>query len=332
MDGIITLDYGSGGGKTASLISEMIEPALRNEALSELSDGAVVGGYERLVISTDSFVVNPVFFPGGDIGKLAVCGTVNDVCMAGGDPRYLTLSFIIEEGLPVPDLQRIIGSVSETARQTDVKIVTGDTKVVERGRGDGIYINTTGVGFLKTPGLSVRRLRAGDAILVSGEIGDHGTAVMLARNPNLVSADLVSDCAPVNKEALALGTLGEALRIMRDPTRGGLATTLNEFVDGTPLSVELDETKIPVRREVRMVSEMLGLDPLYAACEGRLIAVVDDALADEALKLLHENGCPNACRIGRITDDHPGKVIVRTAFGSGRIVTRLSGDQLPRIC
>ena len=333
MDSFITLDYGSGGKKTSRLIEEMLLPQLENEALAQLGDGAILPGEEKLVFSTDSFVVTPQFFPGGDIGKLSVCGTVNDIAVSGGEPKYLSLSFIIEEGFPMADLEKIISSIRTTCAEVGVSVVTGDTKVVEKGRGDGIYINTAGIGFLRTPDLSPARLKNGDAILVSGEIGNHGTAVMLARNENLVQAEIVSDCAPLHKEALALGSLGDALRVMRDPTRGGLATTLNEFVEGTPHGIELTEEDIPVAPSVAMACEILGLDPLYCACEGRLIAAVAPEAAEEALSILrmqpHGKG---ARRIGTVTDAYPGKVIVRTPYGSGRIAAKLSGAQLPRIC
>ena len=333
MSDLITLDYGSGGKKTDRLIREKILPVLDNEALAALGDGAVVPGAEELVFSTDSFVVTPYRFPGGDIGKLAVCGTVNDVSMAGGEPKYLSLSFILEEGFPIAELDAILASIRKTAEETGVMIVTGDTKVVERGRGDGIYINTAGIGFLRTPGLSPERLRSGDVVIVSGTVGEHGTAVMLARNEALMEADVRSDCAPLNAAALALGALGEDLHCMRDPTRGGLATTLNEFIEGTGHGIALDETAIPVSPAVGTVCEMLGLDPLYNACEGRLIAVVAPERAKEALAILQKSPhTEGAVIIGTVTDDHPGRLVLRTRFGGGRILAKLSGNQLPRIC
>ncbi len=334
MDSFITLDYGSGGKKTSALISDMIVPVLSNKALAELGDGAVIDGADRLVYSTDSFVVSPYFFPGGDIGKLSVCGTVNDISMAGGEPKYLSLAFIIEEGFPTEHLQRIIDSIRLTAERAGVQVVTGDTKVVERGRGDGIYINTSGIGFLKTPGLSPRMIREGDIVIVSGNVGDHGTAVMLARNENLVQAELKSDCAPLHKMALELGAvLGSDLRVMRDPTRGGLATTLNEFIEDGRFGIEIRESDIPVSATVNMVSEILGLDPYYSACEGRLIAVVDPGRAKEAVEILHgfDNG-REAAVIGEVTAGHPGKLVIRTPMGGGRIAAKLAGAQLPRIC
>ena len=250
MDEIITLDYGSGGKKTARLIEEQILPALDNPALRELNDGAILPGGEQLVFSTDSFVVDPIFFPGGDIGKLAVCGTVNDIAMCGGEPKYLSCSFILEEGLPLSDLEKIIASLRAACEKAGVQVVTGDTKVVEKGRGDKIYINTAGIGVLKYPGLSPRNIRPGDAVLVSGTLGDHGTAVMLSRS-GMLQGELSSDCAPLNGLAGALLEGCRSVRVLRDPTRGGVATTLVEFVEGTALGVELEENRVPVRPAVQ---------------------------------------------------------------------------------
>jgi hydrogenase expression/formation protein HypE len=332
MDEIITLDYGSGGKKTARLIEQYIVPALENPALSELGDGAILPGGEKLVFSTDSFVVSPRFFPGGDIGKLSVCGTVNDVAMCGGEPKYLSCSFIIEEGLPLGELERIIASMAEAARKAGVQIVTGDTKVVEKGRGDGIYINTAGVGVLKYPGLTPKAIRAGDAVLVSGTVGDHGTTVMLARH-GMAQGELQSDCAALNGLAAALLTAVPETRVLRDPTRGGVATTLNEFIEGTPLGIELEEKAVPVRPAVQAACELLGLDPLYCANEGKLLAVVPEERAEAALAALRSlpEG-ENAARIGRVTADFPGKLVIRTPLGGRRILQKLSGAQLPRIC
>lgn len=333
MESVITLDHGSGGQKTSQLIQEIILPHLKNDALDCLGDGAVISGGEQLVFSTDSFVVTPYFFPGGDIGKLAVCGTVNDVSMSGGEPKYLSLSLVIEEGLRVSDLERIIRSVAETAKQAGVQVVTGDTKVVEKGKGDGIYINTSGIGVLRTPGLSSANIRPGDKVLLSGTAGDHGAAIMLARHAQLVQGEIFSDCALLNEPALALGKLGSALRIMRDPTRGGVATALCEFAGDSGLSVELDEASIPVSPAVESACELLGLDQLYCACEGKLLAVVAPERAQEALEILRSFPVGrDAAEIGVVTDRYPGRVVVRTAFGGSRIVSKLSGAQLPRIC
>lgn len=333
MQEVITLDYGSGGKKTSSLIDEIILPVLGNPALSQLGDGAVVDGCERLAFSTDSFVVDPYFFPGGDIGKLSVCGTVNDVAMAGGRPRYLSLSLIIEEGLPADDLRRIIDSVGAAAKQAGVEVVTGDTKVVERGKGDGIFINTSGIGTLVCPGLTPAAIRAGDKVLVSGTVGDHGTAVMLARDPMLAGGEIRSDCAPLNELAQKLYSLGSDLRVLRDPTRGGAATTLCEFAESSGLTIELDEGSVPVNPAVRGACDMLGLDPMYCANEGKLLAVVSAERAGEALELLqsHPLGA-RAAEIGEVTEAHGARVIMKTSFGGSRILTKLAGAQLPRIC
>lgn len=232
MDDIITLAYGSGGKKTSQLIEEIILPAFRNPELSKLGDGAVLQGNGKLVFSTDSFVITPYFFPGGDIGKLAVCGTINDLCMCGGEPKYLSLSLIIEEGFKTDDLRRIISSIEKTASECGVMIVTGDTKVVERGKGDGIYINTSGIGFMKYPGLGQERISEGDAVIVTGTMGDHGISIMAARNNLITGSELYSDCQPLHNVAAEMLKYEEKIRVMRDPTRGGLATTLNEFEIG----------------------------------------------------------------------------------------------------
>ena len=332
MDDIITLDYGSGGKKTARLIEEMILPRLDNPALRELSDGAIHPGGEELVFSTDSFVVSPRFFPGGDIGKLAVCGTVNDLAMCGGAPKFLSCSFILEEGLPMEELERIVASMAKACEQAGVRIVTGDTKVVEKGRGDGIYINTAGIGVLRFPGLSPANLRVGDAVLVSGTVGDHGTTVMLERS-GMLQGEMRSDCAALNRIALDLLETVPGVRVLRDPTRGGVATTLNEFVEGRDLGIELDEDSIPVAQPVRAACELLGLDPLYCANEGKLLAVVPEERAEQALAVLrrHEEG-RNAARIGRVSGEFPGKLVMKTPLGGRRVLQKLSGAQLPRIC
>ena len=332
MDEIISLDYGSGGKKTARLIEKLIVPRLDNPALRELGDGAIVDGGEKLVFSTDSFVVSPLFFPGGDIGKLSVCGTVNDLSMCGAEPKYLSCSFIIEEGFPFSELERIVVSMAAQCEKAGVQIVTGDTKVVEKGRGDGIYINTAGIGVLRHPGLSPGNIRPGDKVIVSGFVGDHGTAVMLARN-QMMQGDIASDCAALNGLTEAILSAAPGVRVLRDPTRGGVATTLNEFVEGTALGIELEEARIPVRPQVQAACDMLGLDPLYCANEGKLLAVVDPADADKVLAAVrsHELGV-DAAIIGEVTERYPGKLTLRTAFGGSRVLQKLSGAQLPRIC
>jgi hydrogenase expression/formation protein HypE len=332
MDELITLDYGSGGKKTSRLIEESIVPALSNPMLSELGDGAILPGGEKLVFSTDSFVVSPLFFPGGDIGKLSVCGTVNDIAMCGGEPKFLSCAFIIEEGLPRETLERVIASMAAAAKKAGVQIVTGDTKVVEKGRGDGIYINTAGIGVLKYPGLSPKAVREGDAVLVSGTVGDHGTTVMLSRS-GMAQGELQSDCAALNGLAAALLEAVPETRVLRDPTRGGVATTLNEFIEGTDLGIELEEKAVPVRPAVHSACELLGLDPLYCANEGKLLAVVPAERAEEALRVLRRfpEG-ESAARIGSVTAAYPGKLVIRTPLGGRRVLQKLTGAQLPRIC
>ena len=327
-----------------SLVICGVVPAFRNETLEQLSDGAVVEG---MGFSTASFVVSPYFFPGGDIGKLSVCGTVNDIAVSGGIPKYLSLAMILEEGLPVEDLKKIVDSISRTADSLGVQVVTGDTKVVEKGKGDGIYINTAGIGRQAHGGLSEENLCEGDVVLVSGSIGNHGVAVMLARNPDFMQHTILSDCAPVCGIAKALFALKEDLRVMRDPTRGGVATTLCEFVEprhsvisgalagkgAGMLGIELDETSLPVEEDVQAACDMLGLDPLYCACEGRLLAVVAPERAEEALRIMQSvPGGENAQIIGRVSAKYPGRVVLRTAIGGTRVLTKLTGSQLPRIC
>lgn len=327
MDDIITLDYGSGGKKTSRLIENMLAPVMN---LGELGDGAVLK--DGTAFSTDSFVVNPLFFPGGNIGKLAVCGTVNDVSMCGAVPEYLSCAFIIEEGLSTETLQKVVDAMAAAAEEAGVQIVTGDTKVVEKGRGDGLYINTAGIGKIRYPGLSVKAIRPGDKVIVSGTVGDHGTAVMLARS-GMMQGEIKSDCAPLNGLCGAILESSKNVRVLRDPTRGGVATTLNEFVENTTLSIELDETLIPVRENVNAACGMLGLDPLYCANEGKLLCVVPPEDAETVLAAMraHKYGA-DAAIIGEVTGNHPGKVILKTRPGGSRILQKLAGAQLPRIC
>ncbi|MBQ9663844.1 MAG: hydrogenase expression/formation protein HypE [Oscillospiraceae bacterium] len=332
MDEIITLDYGSGGKKTSRLIEQTILPDFDNPALNALGDGALVPGSGTLAFSTDSFVVDPLFFPGGDIGKLAVCGTVNDIAMCGAEPKYLSCALIIEEGLKLETLERVLRSMRGAAQKAGVQIVTGDTKVVDRGRGDKLYINTAGIGFQKfvLPGLQA--VKPGDAVLVSGTCGDHGTAVMLARS-GMMDGDVRSDCAALNRLSEKMLASGAAIRILRDPTRGGLATTLNEFTEGQPFGIELEEEQIPVRPEVRAACDMLGLEPAYCANEGKLVCICAADDAEDLLAVMRSlpEG-ENAAWIGRVTEDANGRVVMRTGLGGRRILQKLAGAQLPRIC
>lgn len=337
MDDRITLDYGSGGAKTSELIESVLLPAFNNQALSRLGDGALLDGSRKLIFSTDSFVVSPWEFPGGDIGRLSVCGTVNDLCMAGGTPQYLSLSFILEEGFLFSDFRRIVSSIAEEVKTAGVSIVTGDTKVVEAGKGDGIYINTAGIGFQRADLPGKEGIRPGDAVLVSGSIGCHGAAVMMARS-GLLKEDspLRSDCRPLHRiSAAAIDAAADSssLRILRDPTRGGIATTLNEFTENMPFSIQLDETALPSDPAVEAACDMLGLDPLYCACEGRMLAVCAPDSADTILEAIRQiPGGENAARIGTVTEELPGKVLLKTSIGGRRILPKLTGLQLPRIC
>ncbi|MCD7837885.1 MAG: hydrogenase expression/formation protein HypE [Clostridiales bacterium] len=329
---IITLDHGGGGQRTAQLIEELLLPAYGNPALNTLGDGAILDLEGPLAFSTDSFVVSPLFFPGGDIGKLAVCGTVNDLAMCGSVPKYLSLSMVLEEGLPLADLRKIVTSVAETAKRAGVQIVTGDTKVVERGKGDGVYLNTAGIGVLRCPGLTPDAIRPGDAVILSGTMGDHGVTVMLARSGLLEGSTLRSDCQPLHQLAQAALDCG-GVRVLRDPTRGGIATTLNEFTENRPFSICLEEDALPVRASVQAACDLLGLDPLYCANEGKLLAVVAPEKAEAVLAALKSTpGGEDAALIGHVSERHPGRVLLRTGLGGSRILTRLSGTQLPRIC
>jgi hydrogenase expression/formation protein HypE len=331
----ITMAHGAGGKATHTLIEAIFLNAFDNPLLAPLEDAAdlTVQG-ARVALTTDSFVVSPLFFPGGNIGDLAVNGTVNDLAVSGARPLYLTAGFILEEGFPVADLARIVESMRLAAEAAGVSVVTGDTKVVQRGKADGCYINTAGIGVIDRPGtLGVATARPGDVVLVSGPVGDHGVTVMLARGELDIEADLVSDTAPVHGLVadLLAGTSG--VRAMRDATRGGVATILNEVAKAADVAVVVDEDAVPVRAVVRGASELLGIDPLYVACEGRIVVIVDGAEADAALAALR--GHPlgrEAAVIGRVKADPPGIVLLNTAFGGTRICDLLVGDPLPRIC
>jgi hydrogenase expression/formation protein HypE len=331
----ITLAHGSGGKATQTLIEAIFLEAFRNPLLEPLEDAAelTVNG-SRLALTTDSFVVSPLFFPGGNIGDLAVNGTVNDLAVSGARPLYLTAGFILEEGFPVADLITIVDSMKAAARTAEVSIVTGDTKVVQRGKADGCYINTAGIGVIDYPGsLGVATVQPGDAVLVSGPIGEHGVTVMLARGELDIEADLVSDTAPVHDLVATLLAATPGVRAMRDATRGGVATILNEVAVAAEVAVVVDEAAVPVGPLVRGASELLGIDPLYVACEGRIVAIVDGSAADVALAAMrgHPLGS-QAALIGRVKADPPGLVLLNTVFGGTRICDMLVGDPLPRIC
>jgi hydrogenase expression/formation protein HypE len=331
----ITMSHGAGGKASQSLIEAIFLDAFRNPLLEPLEDGAsLLLGEERLALTTDSYVVSPLFFPGGNIGDLAVNGTVNDLSMTGAVPMYLTAGFILEEGFGVDDLSRIVASMAAAARAAGVQIVTGDTKVVEKGKADGCYINTAGIGLIPAAAnLGVAHARPGDVIIVSGPIGDHGVTIMLARGELEIEADLCSDTAPLNDLVASLLAATTGVRALRDATRGGIATILNEIARAADVGVLVSEDAIPVRDEVRGAAELLGIDPMYVACEGRMVVVVDASVADLALSALraHPQGA-QAAIIGRVTDQSAGIVQLKTAFGGTRIVDLLVGDPLPRIC
>ncbi len=330
----ILLAHGSGGRLAHRLIDEVVIAALGNPILDRLDDAAVLDLEGRIAFTTDSYVVSPIFFPGGDIGRLAVCGTINDLSTSGARPRYLSLSLIVEEGLPREALARVLASIQVTAEEAGVAIVTGDTKVVERGSVDRLYINTAGVGEIPAGiDLSGRNARPGDLVLLSGSIGDHGIAVMSVREGLRFGTALTSDCAPLSGLVADMIAASEKIRCLRDPTRGGLATTLNELAGQSGVRIVVEEEKIPVKEEVVAACEMLGFDPLYVANEGKLVAVVDPQDAERVLAAMHETPYgKEAAIIGRIEDGPSGRVAMRTRLGATRLVDMLVGDLLPRIC
>jgi hydrogenase expression/formation protein HypE len=335
MDNRILLAHGSGGKLSHDLVQKHIISALDNPALDKLDDSAVLEtGGGKIAYTTDSYVVSPIIFPGGNIGKLAVCGTVNDLSMSGATPRYLSLSFIIEEGLPVAEFEEIVGSIAKTAQEACVQIVTGDTKVVNQGDADKLFINTSGIGIIpEGVDISGANAKPGDSVIISGTIGDHGIAIMSKREGLNFTTTLESDCSPLNGLVRDMLEASRCINCLRDPTRGGLATTLNELAGQSGVGIELEESSIPVRDEVRGACELLGLDPLYVANEGKLIAIVDEKEADNILKAMKRNQYgKNAAVIGRVKSEHPGRVVIRTPYGSSRILDMLSGELLPRIC
>ncbi len=334
-DELITLAHGSGGKASRALVEGLFLEELGNPLLDPLGDSALLElNGSRLAFTTDSYVVKPLEFPGGDIGELAVNGTVNDLAVAGARPLVLSAGFVVEEGFEVARLRRLAASMARAAEVAGVVIATGDTKVVERGKADGLYINTAGIGLVGSGvRLGAGRVLAGDRVLVSGTLGDHGMAVMVARGELALEVELESDTAPVHELAASLLELGEALRWLRDPTRGGLATALNELARETSLAVCLEETALPLRREVVGACEILGIDPLYVANEGKLVAVVAPEAAGDALERLrsHPLGA-EAALVGEVRAEPEGLVLLDTAFGGSRIVDMLVGDPLPRIC
>ncbi len=336
----IVIGHGSGGRMTAELIQQVFTPYLSSEPLLQGNDStrlllppqAALQG--RLAVSTDSHIVSPLFFPGGDIGRLAVCGTVNDVCMSGAVPLYLTAGFILEEGLPVETLQRVLASMQAAAAEAGVQVVAGDTKVVEKGKADGLFINTAGIGWIPEGRLvGGEQARPGDAVLLSGPVGDHGIAVLAARGDLGFETSITSDAAPLNHLIAAVLAAAPHTHVLRDPTRGGLATTLNEIAQQSEVCIQLAEASIPVHTQVRAACEMLGFDPLYVANEGKLIAIVPQAEAAAALAALR--ACrygEEAVRIGEVRPTPAKRVLLKTAIGATRILDTLAGEMLPRIC
>jgi hydrogenase expression/formation protein HypE len=336
----IVMGHGGGGKLGNELVEHLFLPAFRNPALENLGDAAVLDlSFEknsgRIAMSTDSFVVQPLFFPGGNIGELAVYGTVNDLAVSGAIPKFLTAGFILEEGFPLDQLAAIVQSMAQAAATAGVQIVTGDTKVVERGHGDGVYINTAGVGQLRE-GLSVgpQRAQPGDAILVSGSIGDHGMAILSVREGLEFESPIQSDCAALNGLiANVLDAVGGQVHTMRDPTRGGLSATLNEIANSANVGMQIDETRLPVHAEVQAACELLGLDPVYVANEGKVVFFVAPEAAEQVLAILHAHPLgKEAARIGTVVAEHPRMLVARTAMGSNRVIAPQIGEQLPRIC
>ncbi|MEJ2012568.1 MAG: hydrogenase expression/formation protein HypE [Anaerolineales bacterium] len=335
-DNTVVLGHGSGGKLMHDLIAHRFYPPLANEDLLRGDDAAVLAapGGARLALSTDSHIVSPLFFPGGDIGRLAVCGTVNDLAVMGARPQWLTAGFILEEGLPMFLLEQVLDSMKSAAQEAGVQVVAGDTKVVERGKADGLFINTAGVGWIPE-GRDVGGAHAypGDAVLVTGNIGDHGIAVLGARGELQFEAEIESDVSPLNSLVEALFEACETVHTLRDPTRGGVATTLNEIAHQSGVTIRLDEDAIPVDPAVLAACEMLGFDPLYVANEGKLVVILPENDAETALDALRsEPYGQGACRIGTVEEGQAGRVLMRTAIGGTRVVDVLAGEMLPRIC
>jgi len=330
----VLLDYGSGGRASQRLISELFLGHLGNDELNRLNDAAELNMSGRIAMSTDSFTVDPIFFPGGNIGSLAVHGTVNDVAMMGAVPRYMTCGYIIEEGLPMKDLEQIVTAMGEAVKKAGVLIVTGDTKVVPKGAVDKIFINTTGVGdIIVEPAPSGDAARPGDAVLISGTIGDHGLTILGTREGLDFQARVESDSASLNHLLVKLVRELPEVHVLRDPTRGGLATTLNEITTSSKVCCELEENSLPIKPEVAGGCSILGLDPLYLANEGKFLCILPEAHAEKALEIMKADPLgKDACRIGTITEDNPGKVVLVTQLGGKRLLGMLEGEQLPRIC
>lgn len=330
----ILLGHGSGGKLSDDLIKDVFVSRLGNSTLSQLNDSAIINTSKEIAFTTDSFVVDPIFFSGGDIGKLAVCGTVNDLAVAGATPKFLSLSVILEEGFAIEDLEKVVDSISQSAREANVEIVTGDTKVVNRGKCDKIFINTAGIGEFESNYKSqISNIDVGDSILINGDIADHGLTVMLERNEMDFSGDISSDCAPLNGLINDLISSGLKIKFMRDATRGGIATVLSEIAEHSQHSIRLNEKDIPVKESVRGMCEFLGFDPMYVANEGKVIIVVNKEDSQRAIEIMkrHKYG-KNASIIGEVVARENAGVILNTVIGGSRIIDKITGEQLPRIC
>jgi hydrogenase expression/formation protein HypE len=333
----VVIGHGSGGAMTLDMIRNIFQSRLGNDFLAQENDAsriALSGKDGEIAVSTDSHVVSPLFYPGGDIGRLAVCGTVNDVAMLGARPAFLTAGFILEEGLSMETLTRIIDSMAAACEEAGVQIVAGDTKVVEKGKADGIFINTAGFGMIPTGrDLGGQLAQPGDAVLISGSLGDHGIAVLQARGELGFESDIQSDLAPLNHMIEALLEAIPEVHVLRDPTRGGLATTLKEIACQSQVSIRLEEDTIPIKPDVQTACEMLGFDPLYLANEGKVIVILPEEKAAEALEILHSNPYGiMATRIGTVFSENPEQVLLKTPFGTTRVLEMLAGEILPRIC
>lgn len=333
---IITLAHGSGGKTTNKLIDKLFYKYFNNELLSQKNDSTVLPFINgKIAMSTDSFVINPIFFEGGDIGKLSICGTVNDICMSGAKPLYISVGFIIEEGLSINDLEKIVQSMAKTANEAGVKIVTGDTKVVERGSCDKIYINTTGIGIIEEDNkyLSGDKVKPGDKIIISGTLGDHGMCIMNKRENLGFESNIKSDCCLLNELIKDILSASKNVRVLRDPTRGGLATTLNEIIEHSNVSMEIQEDDIPVKEEVAAMCDILGMDPLFIANEGKLVVIVDKNDADNVLSIMKKNPVgEGSVLLGEVINDGKNKLYLKTNIGGKRIINMPEGEILVRIC
>ncbi|MDA8228962.1 MAG: hydrogenase expression/formation protein HypE [Desulfitobacterium hafniense] len=328
----ISLAHGSGGRLSHELVNTILKKHFTNSYLDKMNDAAIVPGSPSIAVTTDSFVISPLFFKGGDIGKLAVCGTINDLAVSGAEAKFLTVGLIIEEGFLISDLEKIVASIAETASEAGVCVVAGDTKVVEKGNADGIFINTTGIGYVKNHTVDPAFIQSGDLILVTGTIGDHEIAVLSEREGLQFDTPVISDCAPLN--GLIDEFFMQGVKCMRDPTRGGVGTTLNELARQAGVCIMIEEEKLPLQSGVEGACGMLGLDPLYLANEGKSLVVVSPEAAEDVLERMHRHPLGiNAACIGKVLDnEEPGLVLLETVFGSKRIVPMLEGEHLPRIC